>query len=102
LTTNTAASVGWGVYTYGSAFSAGASVPVINTVIYDGEETAGASVTVVYSSGDGIKIEIPNDATGSQVVVVYGRKPFYYRTMLPITVLLIAIFREHLLLIFVL
>lgn len=79
LTTDTAASVGWGVYTYGSAFSGSASVPVINTVIYDGEETAGASVSVVYANGDGIKIEIPNDATGPQVVVVYGRKPFYYR-----------------------
>lgn len=78
-TTNTAASVGWGVYTCGSAFSASASLPVLNTVIYDGEETAGASVPVVYSGGNGIKIKIPNDATGSQVVVVYGRKPFYYR-----------------------
>ena len=79
LTTDTAASVGWGVYTYGSAFLSSASVPIVNTVIYDGEETSGASVSVVYANGDGIKIEIPNDATGSQVVVVYGRKPFNYR-----------------------
>lgn len=78
-TTNTAASVGWGVYTYGASFSAAASVPNIDAVIYSGEETAGASVSVVMANGNGLKIEIPSDASGSQVVVVYGRKPFYYR-----------------------
>lgn len=78
-TTDTAASVGWGVYTYGASFSASASVPNIDAVIYDGEETAGASVSVVMANGNGLKIEIPSDASGSQVVVVYGRKPFYYR-----------------------
>lgn len=79
LTTDTAASVGWGVYTYGASFSASASVPVVDAVIYEGEETAGASVSVVMANGNGIRIEIPSDATGSQVVVVYGRKPYYYR-----------------------
>ena len=78
-TANTAASVGWGVYTYGSVYSAGASAPTVEAIIYGGEETAGASVNVVNVNGDGIKITIPNEATGPQVVVVYGRKPFYYR-----------------------
>lgn len=79
ITTDTAASVGWGVYTYGASFSASASVPIIDSVMYEGEETAGASVSVVMTNGNGIRIEIPSDASGSQVVVVYGRKPFYYR-----------------------
>ena len=76
---NAAASVGWGVYTYGANFGASASVPNIESIIYDGQNISSASVSVVMANGDGIKIEIPNDVTGSQVVVVYGRKPFTYR-----------------------
>lgn len=78
ITSDAAASVGWGVYTYGSFMSSAASVPNIDTIIYDGEATS-ASVPVVGANGNGIQIEIPADATGSQVVVVYGRKPFFYR-----------------------
>lgn len=78
-TTNTAASVGWGVYTYGASFDTSASVPNIDNVIYDGEIVSGASVSTVASNGNGLRIEIPSNASGSQTVVVYGRKPFYYR-----------------------
>ena len=78
IASDSAASVGWGVYTYGSFMSSAASVPNIDTIIYNGEVTS-ASVPVVGANGNGIQIEIPVDATGSQVVVVYGRKPFTYR-----------------------
>jgi len=60
-TTSTAASVGWGVYTYGAAYDSGASVPIID------------------ATPTGIKITIPAEATGAQTVVVYGRKPFMYK-----------------------
>lgn len=77
--TNTAASVGWGVYTYGSAMvSSGASYPVIDHVQYYGNNLQGASVPVVVSNANGIKITIPATATGNQQVVVYGRKPFKF------------------------
>jgi hypothetical protein len=79
ITADAAASVGWGVYTYGAAFTSAASVPIIQTIIYNGENISNASVDVVESNGDGIRIEIPSDATGAQTVVVYGRKPFMHR-----------------------
>ena len=77
--TSTAASVGWGVYTYGSAMvSSGASYPVIDHIQYYGNDLQGASVPVVVSNANGIKITIPITATGNQEVVVYGRKPFKF------------------------
>ena len=76
---DTAASVGWGVYTYGAAFNAASVIPVIDTVHYNGENISIENVSVTTSDSNGIKITIPSNATGSQVVVVYGRKPFYYR-----------------------
>lgn len=77
--TSTAASVGWGVYTYGSAMvSTGASYPVIDHIQYYGNDLHGASVPVVVSNANGIKITIPATATGNQEVVVYGRKPFRF------------------------
>lgn len=76
---NSAASVGWGVYTYGAAFNSASAIPIIEKVKYEGQVIAAASVLVVNSGGTGLKITIPSNATGSQVVVVYGRKPFYYR-----------------------
>jgi len=82
LTTDSAASVGWGVYTYGSAYSGdnGASVPVVNAVVYEGEDASIDNFAAVFgNTGDGISIEIPDEALGPQVVIVYGRKPFYYR-----------------------
>lgn len=60
-TANAAASIGWGVYTYGNNYSAGASVPVI------------------VRTTKGISITIPAEANGPQTVVVYGRKPFIYK-----------------------
>lgn len=76
---DSAASVGWGVYTYGAAFNAASAIPIIEQVDYNGESIPSNSVAVVNSGGTGLKITIPSNATGSQVVVVYGRKPFYYR-----------------------
>lgn len=76
---DSAASVGWGVYTYGAAFNAASAIPIIEQVDYNGESIPSGSVAVVNSGGTGLKITIPSNATGSQVVVVYGRKPFYYR-----------------------
>ena len=76
---DSAASVGWGVYTYGAAFNAASAIPIIEEVSYEGQSITAASVAVVNSGGTGLKITIPSNATGSQVVVVYGRKPFYYR-----------------------
>jgi len=76
---DSAASVGWGVYTYGAAFNAASAIPIIEEVDYEGQTISAASVSVVNSGGTGLKITIPSNATGSQVVVVYGRKPFYYR-----------------------
>ncbi len=73
-----AASVGWGVYTYGGVMPSGASVPTIEHVQYFGNNLNGASVPVVVSDGNGIKITIPADSAGPQNVVVYGRKPFKY------------------------
>jgi phage tail-like protein len=76
---DSAASVGWGVYTYGAAFNAASAIPIIEEVNYAGQAISANSVEVVNSGGTGIKITIPSNATGSQTVVVYGRKPFYYR-----------------------
>lgn len=76
---DSAASVGWGVYTYGAAFNAASAIPIIEEVNYEGQAISAASVAVVNSGGTGLKITIPSNATGAQTVVVYGRKPFYYR-----------------------
>ena len=76
---DSAASVGWGVYTYGSAFNAASAVPVIESVEYVGEDIVSSEIVVASATSNGIKITIPSNATGSQVVVVYARKPFYYR-----------------------
>jgi phage tail-like protein len=83
LTTSTAASVGWGVYTSGYVFSSSASVPVLQNIVYNGEDVPFNSIPVVLSDGNGISITIPEDVNGPQTVVVYGRKPFMYHTSLP-------------------
>jgi len=80
LTTSTAASVGWGVYTSGYVFSGSASVPVLNNVTYGGEDTPFSNIPVVASNGNGLSVTIPATATGAQTVIVYGRKPFMYHT----------------------
>lgn len=76
---SSAASVGWGVYTYGSAFNSASAIPLIETVNFEGQGIEFEEISVTTSNSTGIKITIPSNATGSQVVVVYGRKPFYYR-----------------------
>ena len=73
VVTDTVADIGWGVYTYGSAFNNANPIPEIEPIVY----TAGAGApTVVGANNDGLKITIPANAGGPQTVVVYGRKPF--------------------------
>lgn len=76
---SSAASVGWGVYTYGSSFNAASAIPLIEAVDFEGQPLDPNEISVALSNGTGLKITIPSNATGPQVVVVYGRKPFYYR-----------------------
>lgn len=76
---STIANVGWGVYTYGPVFGASASVPLIEFVDFQGEAIDNSAVVVSNVAANGLRITIPNDVTGAQTVVVYGRKKFYYR-----------------------